>query len=78
MKKKVYLTYPTELIKSPLIYEVGHKFDVVTNIRQSSISDSIAIVAIELEGEADEIDKAIDFFTEKGVQVEPIEMNIVE
>ena len=26
--------YPPKLIKKPLIYEVGHKFKVVTNIRQ--------------------------------------------
>ncbi len=78
MKKRVYLTYPKELIKEPLIYEVGQRFRVVTNIRQACVSDTIGLVALELEGSEEEIDKAIQFFTDKGVKVEPIELDIIE
>ncbi|HHD10921.1 MAG TPA: FeS-binding protein [Deltaproteobacteria bacterium] len=78
MKRRVYLTYPKELIKEPLIYEVGQRFRVVTNIRQACVSDTIGLVALELEGSEEEIDKAIQFFTDKGVKVEPIELDIIE
>ncbi len=78
MKKRVYLTYPKELIKEPLIYQVGHLYKVVTNIRQASISDQIGLVALELEGDEKEIEKAIKFFIDKGVKVEPIELDIIE
>ncbi len=78
MNKKIYLTYPTELIKEPLIYKVSHLYDVMTNIRQATISEKIGLVALELEGEPEEIDKAIKFFQDKGVKVEPIELDIVE
>ncbi len=76
--KKVYLTYPQRLIKEPLIYEVGHRYKVVTNIRQASISEEIGIVALELQGEPEEIEKAIKYFRDKGVTVEPIEKSVVE
>ncbi len=76
--KKVYLTYPQRLIKEPLIYEVGQRYKVVTNIRQASISEEIGIVALELKGEPEEIEKAIQFFRDKGVTVEPIEKSVVE
>ncbi|MBI5327400.1 MAG: FeS-binding protein [Deltaproteobacteria bacterium] len=78
MKKRYYLTYPPELIKEPVIYQVGKLYKVVTNIRQSSISDKLGLVALELEGEAGEIDKAVKFLSNKGVKVEPIELDVVE
>ncbi|MBI5682903.1 MAG: FeS-binding protein [Deltaproteobacteria bacterium] len=78
MKKRIYLTYPPELIREPLIYNVGHLYKVVTNIRQATVSGGIGLVALELDGEPDEIEKAINFFVEKGVKVEPIELDVVE
>lgn len=78
MKKRLYLTYPPELIKEPLIYEVGKRYKVVTNIRQANVSDKLGLVALELEGEEKEIDKAVKFFSDKGVKVEPIELDVVE
>jgi len=78
LKKRVYLTYPKEQVKEPLLYYVGKNFNVMTNIRQASVSDKIGLVALELEGEPEEIEKAIQFFIEKGVKVEPIELGIIE
>lgn len=78
MKKRVYLTYPKDQVKEPLLYQVCKKFDVVTNIRQASVSDKIGLVALELDGESEEIEKAIQFFIDKGVKVEPIELDIIE
>jgi ABC-type methionine transport system ATPase subunit len=78
LKKRVYLTYPIKLIKEPLIYKVSHLYDVVTNIRQATISKKIGLVALELEGEPEEIEKAVNFFVEKGIKVEPIELDVVE
>ncbi len=78
MKKRYYLTYPKELVKEPILYYVGQKFKVVTNIRQATVTDAIGLVALELEGAEDEIEKAVKFFRDKGVKVEPIELNIIE
>ncbi len=78
IKKKVYLTFPQKLIKEPIIYQIGHKFQVITNIRGASISDEIGIVALELEGEPGDIEKSIAYMREKGVTVEPIELDVVE
>ena len=54
------------------------RFDVVTNIRQASISEEIGLVALELDGPEEEVKKAIEFFSEHGVKVEPIELDIIE
>lgn len=78
VKKKVYLTFPSTKIKEPVIWEMGHQFKVVTNIRQASISDELGLVAVELEGEDTEVEKAIAHAKSRGIKVEPIEKNVIE
>jgi len=75
---RFYLTYTDEKIKEPIIYNVGHKFSVVTNIRAASVSDHVGILALELEGEVEEIQKAVEWIAAQGVKVEPIEKNVIE
>ena len=76
--QRFYLTYNQERIKDPIIYQVGKKFRVVTNIRSASVSDHIGIVGLELDGEQGEIDAAVKWIAEQGVKVEPIEKNVIE
>jgi molybdopterin converting factor small subunit len=70
--RKLYLTFPQELIREPIIFRVGHDFKVVTNIRGASVSDNIGFVAIEIEGEAAELDRAVAWLKKKGVKIEPL------
>ena len=78
VSRKFWLTFPQELVDKPLIWEAGQKFQVVTNIRQASVSKEVGIVGLELSGEEDEVRKAIDFFLQAGVSVEPVELDVVE
>lgn len=75
---KIRLSFPEEKIKEPIIYQIGHEFKVVTNIRRADVREKRGWVELELTGEASEIDKAIDSLKTKGVKVEPIERNIIE
>ncbi len=76
--ERFYLTYNQDRIKEPIIYLVGQKFRVVTNIRAASVSDHIGIVALELDGEQEEINSAVKWIAGQGVKVEPIEKNVIE
>ena len=51
--------FPPKLIKKPLVWEVGQKFKVVTNVRQASVTDEIGVVCLELDGQRDEVKAAI-------------------
>ncbi len=77
-KKKFYLNYPQDAIKEPLIYLVGKNYDIITNIRSASVSNDIGIIAIELEGESQEIERAVKFLESKDITVEPIVLDVVE
>jgi ABC-type methionine transport system ATPase subunit len=76
--KRLWLMYPQKLIQRPVIYELGHKFKVVTNIRQASVTENIGIVSLELEGQRQEIKKAIQWLEGLGIKVEPVEINVIE
>lgn len=78
VKEKIYLTYPVQLIKEPLIYELGAQFALRTNIRGANVSDTMGLVALEVEGRRAEIDRGIAWLRARGVTVEPIEKNVIE
>ncbi len=70
--------YPPKLITTPVIWQLGHKFKVVTNVRQASVTDEIGIVCLEMEGQRAEIKEAIRWLEHLGVSVEPVEINVIE
>jgi len=70
--------FPPKLIKKPLVWEVGHQFKVVTNIRQASVTDEIGVVCLELDGQRAEVKAAIKWLEKVGVSVEPVEINVIE
>ena len=78
VKEKFYLTYPPPLIKEPMLYLLGKKFDIVTNIRGANISNDMGLLALELEGSQQEIDRAVSWLRNQGITVEPIEKNVIE
>jgi ABC-type methionine transport system ATPase subunit len=77
-KTRVWLTYPPQKIKRPIIWELGKKFDLVTDIRQASVNDEIGIVCLEIDGERSEIKSAIAWLQRNGVTVHPVEINVIE
>ena len=65
-------------MREPLIYELSQTFELVFNIRQASVSEEIGIIAIELDGTPEAIDRGIAWLRDRGVTVEPIEKNVIE
>ena len=76
--RRLWLMYPPRLIQRPIVWELGHKFPVVTNVRQCSVTDEIGIVCLELEGERTQIKAAIKWLEKQGIRVEPVEINVIE
>ncbi len=68
--KHVRLTFSPQLIKEPLIYNMGHQFKVITNIRMADVDANVGWVVMELDGGDDEIARALDWARQKGVRVD--------
>ena len=75
--RRLWLTYPSKMISRPLIWELGEKFNLVTNVRQASVAKDIAIVSVQLEGTRDEIKKAVAWVEKRGIAVEPVEIGAI-
>ena len=77
-KQRMKFTFPTELIKEPIIYRLCKQFDVVPNIRRADVTEDRGWVVLELEGEMGEIEQAVQWVIDQGVRVDPVAGDIVE
>jgi len=77
-KQRVMFTFPTHLIKEPIIYQLGHNFQVVTNIRRADIREDIGWVVLELAGEDTEIKRGLDWVGSTGVRVDLVSGDVIE
>jgi hypothetical protein len=75
---RLWLMFPPRLIQQPIVWELGHKFELVTNVRQASVNDEIGIVCLELEGSPTEVKAGVKWLRELGVSVDPVELSTVE
>jgi hypothetical protein len=57
---------------------LSKQFDVIFNIRGSTVTAEMGLVALEIDGKNSEVAKAIAWLKSKGVAVEPIEKNVIE
>jgi len=78
VKRHIMFTFPQELIREPIIYNLGQQFNVITNIRRADVSDDKGWVVLELEGEENNIEQGITWVTSKGVRVDPVIGDVVE
>ena len=72
VKRRVIFTFPPDLVKESIIYNLGQQFKVVTNIRRADVSQSKSWMVLELKGVEKEIEDGIAWVTSKGVRVDPV------
>ena len=77
-KLRFHIRFPEEKITEPIIYQIGHEYQVVTSIRRADVRETTGWMDIEFSGNTEEIERAIDGLRKKGVMVDPIELNVVE
>ena len=76
--RRIKLTFPTNLVTKPLIYEVGHRYRVVTNIRRAQVRPDVGWVILEMDGEDEEIESALEWMSSEGVRIDPVTGDIIE
>jgi len=79
LKQRVYLTFSKQAVRDPLIWKLGHEFDVITNIRTAEVKEDMGLVGLEIEGAQDTVEQALVWLeAQEGVHVDPIEQNVIE
>ncbi len=77
-KRRVMFTFPSQLVKEPVIHTLSKEYGIVTNIRRADVSEDRGWVVLELEGSEEDINRGIAWVTTKGVRVDPISGDIIE
>ncbi len=77
-RRRLKLIFGPSLVKEPVIYQVGRKFEIVTNIRRADVTRDQGWVLLEVSGEPEELDRGVEYMESRGVKVEPAEGDLVE
>ena len=76
--KRVKFTFIQGMITQPVIYNLGQKFNIITNIRRADIRDDTGWVVLELEGSEEEIGTGLNWVVSLGVRVDPVGGDVIE
>ncbi len=69
-KKNIHFEFSQELVSEPLLYKINRSFDVIVNIRGASVTDEGGFIALELQGEQDEVERVVDYLRGQGVNLQ--------
>jgi len=75
-KLRVKLTFPEQLIKEPVIYNLGQKFDIVTNIRRANVEAKVGWVVLEMEATEEALQAGLRYLDDVGVLVEQLDSGL--
>jgi ABC-type methionine transport system ATPase subunit len=77
-KQRVKFIFEETLVKQPVIYELGQKFKIATNIRRAEVDEDVGWVILELEGDDPEIQKGLEWVSSTGVRVDPLGGDVID
>lgn len=70
MKKRVTITFPKTAIQIPLTYRLAKDFNVAANIIRAQVApNQIGKLVVELQGDIDQIDAAIEWMRIRDINV---------
>jgi L-aspartate semialdehyde sulfurtransferase ferredoxin len=70
MKKRVTLTFPRTTIQIPIAYRLAKDFNVAANIIRAQVApNQIGKMVLELQGDIDEIDSALEWMRFQDINV---------
>lgn len=70
MKKRVTLTFPKRTVQMPVTYKLAKDFNVAANIIRAQVApNQIGTLVVELSGDIDELDAAIDWMRSQDINV---------
>ncbi len=67
---RVKLTFPEDLVRQPVVARMVHQFGVLPNIRRASVEEHVGWMICEIDGDGHQVDAALAWLAELGVQVD--------
>jgi ABC-type methionine transport system ATPase subunit len=67
---RLHLTFPRHLVQEPVLYRLGHEFELMTNVTRANIDDRAGWVIVEVAGDEHEVARAVAWLTDQGIEVD--------
>lgn len=77
-KRRILLTFPEDLITEPVIYTMGTRYGIVTNVRRANVEERMGWVILEIDGPEEALDAAVAYAANLGVEVNEMSGDVVE
>jgi ABC-type methionine transport system ATPase subunit len=75
MKMAIGLTFPGALQDESIICYLCKNFQIDLNIIEASFAMSAGWAILTVEGEQEEVNRALDYLTDKSVKIQQIQVN---
>ncbi|MDJ0680545.1 MAG: NIL domain-containing protein [Xenococcaceae cyanobacterium MO_167.B52] len=74
MKKRVTLTFPKNTVHLPIAYRLAKDFNIAANIIRAQVApNQVGKLVVQLQGDIDEIDAAIEWM--RGIEIQVSQMS---
>ncbi len=77
-KRTIRMTFPEQLVKEPVTFRMALQFDLLPNIRRARVTETAGELVLELEGSPENLERGLRYLEELGVQVTPVEGDLLE
>ena len=67
---RVKLTFPESEVRKPVLATLVRRFDVEPNIRRADVEDHRGWIICELEGEALQVESAVEWLRQEGIAID--------
>jgi ABC-type methionine transport system ATPase subunit len=67
--RRVKLTYPQALVDQPILHQMIGRFGLLTNIHRAEVNDAGGWLVVDLRGEEETINRALDWLRQLGIEV---------
>ena len=68
------LTFNTLMRNQPILYNLGRKYRLVVNLEKANLSEEAGWVQVALNGDNDEIQRAVAELNTMGIFITPVEL----
>ncbi len=75
--ERLFLSFPEEIVGQPITYEVVKRFDVMPNVRRANVEEHSGWVIMELLGDPDAVEAAIEYYRSRGVRVNRMDGDVI-
>lgn len=78
MKKRVKLTFPKRSVNTPVTYRLAKDFNVAANIIRAQVTpNQVGTLVVELSGDIDQLDAALDWMRSQDIGISLASREIV-